>query len=73
VWYLVIRPVSGQVERRGDGWFLREILRLLLLGYLDSNQEQMIGVSVVPLPRNWAGIPRISAVFMGSSVRAGTE
>ena len=38
---------------------------LLLLGYLDSNQEQMIGVSAVPLPRNWGGIPRISAVFMG--------
>ena len=46
---------------------------LLLLGYLDSNQEQMIGVSAVPLPRNWGGIPRISAVFMGSSVRASAE
>ena len=37
---------------------------LLLLGYLDSNQEQMIAISVVPLPRNRGGIPRISAVFM---------
>jgi hypothetical protein len=43
-----------------------------MLGYLDSNQEQMIAVSAVPLPRNWGGIPRISAVFMESSVRAGT-
>jgi hypothetical protein len=33
----------------------------------------MIGVSSVPLPRNWGGIPRISAVSMRSSVRAGTD
>ena len=39
--YLVIRPVSGLAGRRGDGLFRRGILRLLLLGYLDSNQEQM--------------------------------
>ncbi|ANP73136.1 hypothetical protein PA27867_2184 [Cryobacterium arcticum] len=45
----------------------------LLLGYLDSNQEQMIAISAESLPRNWGGIPRISAVFMGLSVRAGTE
>ena len=36
-----------------------------LLGYLDSNQEQMIAISAVPLPRTWGGIPRISADFMG--------
>jgi hypothetical protein len=46
---------------------------LLLLGYLDSNQEQMMCISAMPLPRNWGGIPRISAVFMGSSVRVGTD
>jgi hypothetical protein len=39
--YLVIRPVWGLFGRRGNGWVRREILRLLLLGYLDSNQEQM--------------------------------
>ena len=39
--YLVIRPVSGLIGRKGDGLFRRGILRLLLLGYLDSNQEQM--------------------------------
>jgi len=44
--------------------FRHRILRLLLLGYLDSNQEQMIAISAVSLPRNWGGIPRISAVFM---------
>jgi hypothetical protein len=44
-----------------------------MLGYLDSNQEQMKAFSVVALPRNCGEIPRISAVFMGSSVRAGTD
>jgi hypothetical protein len=63
--YLVSRPDSGLAGRRGDGLFRLGILRLLLLGYLDSNQEQMIGISSVPLPRKWGGIPRISAVFMG--------
>jgi hypothetical protein len=29
-----------------------ERVRLLLLGYLDSNQEQMIDVSAESLPRN---------------------
>ena len=53
--------------------FRHRILRLLLLGYLDSNQEQMIAISAVSFPRNWGGIPRISAVFMGSSLRAGTD
>jgi hypothetical protein len=36
----------------------------LMLGYLDSNQEQMIGIWVESPTRNWGGIPRISAVFM---------
>jgi hypothetical protein len=36
----------------------------LLLGYLDSNQEQKIVVSAVLPTRNWGGIPRISAVLM---------
>jgi hypothetical protein len=50
--YLVIRPASGRHERMGDGQFRRGILRLLLLGYLDSNQEQLmrVGLPVRQLP-----------------------
>lgn len=36
----------------------------LLLGYLDSNQEQMKVFFVVSCTRNRGGIPRISAVLM---------
>ena len=36
-----------------------------MLGNLDSNQEQLIAISAVPLPRNCSGIPRISTVFIG--------
>ena len=46
------------------GIFCRVNLRLSVLGYLDSNQEQLIVISAVAPTRNWGKMPRISAVFM---------
>ena len=37
-----------------------------MLGYLDSNQEQLIVISAVAPTRNWGKMPQISAVFMNS-------
>ena len=42
----------------------------LVLGYLDSNQEQMIAVGVAVRTCIRGRLPRNSAVLMGFSVRA---
>jgi hypothetical protein len=71
--YLVPFPVPDlvrQVEKpRNEGGFCWEILRKLLLGYLDSNQEQLKvvwGSSPLPCRRRK---PRVFAVLMASSYR----
>lgn len=52
----------------------REIPRVsALLGYLDSNQEQLTGSSGIRVQRRIAENPRVFAVLMGISLRMSTD
>ena len=57
----------------GGPLLLRNSGLLVWLGYLDSNQEQLKWISAYRGQPARAGIPRISADLMASSVRAATE
>ena len=62
--FLVTKAIQGLKGRMDDVRFRRCVLCLSLLGYLDSNQEQMKLFFVVSSTRNWGRMPRVSAVLM---------
>ncbi|MEC5186195.1 hypothetical protein RCH12_003676 [Cryobacterium sp. MP_3.1] len=55
------------------GCFAAETCDCYCWGTWTRTNEQMIAISACSPTCNRGGIPRISAVFMGSSVRASTD
>ena len=67
------KPISERRSRNGKTPAGAGVFTLL--GYLDSNQEQLEAVGVTTPPSCCRRIPRVSAVFIGpvySLLRAGT-